>query len=129
VNDVVLALHILAAIAWSVLVQWPWGVWVFHALLALGVIHLIAPFWFHLARPQKQPFHRAFLFGPLVLAVLDGAFLLYAWRGEIWADLTVVIVPILSAASFALMLYGMLIMLLLDRWRTSRNERKNRPPE
>lgn len=119
-----LALHILVAISWSILVQWPWGVWVFHALAAIGVFHLLAPFWFHAARPAAQPFHRAFLFGPFALAAIDAAFLFYAWRGGIWADLTFVIIVVLSAGAFALMLYGLLIMVLLDRWRASRENRK-----
>src|SRR5688572_13589017 len=94
----VLVLHVLAAIAWGIVVQWPWGRFLFHVFIALGAIHLIAPWWFHLSRGDT-PFHRAFLFGPLALAMIDTGFLFYAWRGDIWSDLTIVFVPVLAGVA------------------------------
>ncbi len=121
-----LALHLIAAITWGVLVQWPWGTWVFHALGALAVIHIVAPFWFHFV--FARPFHRAFLFGPLVLAALDAGFVLYCWRGELWADLTMIVVAILGAGTIVGLLYSLLVMTLLDRWR-SRRDRTRAPSD
>jgi hypothetical protein len=119
---VVLLLHVIAAIAWGIVVQWPWGRFLFHAFIALGAIHLLAPWWFHLSR--VTPFHRAFLVGPLALAAIDAGFLFYAWRSDIWSDLTVVFVPVLAGVAALALLYGLLVMSLLDRWRTRRAEKK-----
>jgi hypothetical protein len=123
---VVLLFHVIAAIAWGVVVQWPWGRFLFHALVVIGVMHLLAPWWFHLSR--VTPFHRAFLYGPLALAAIDAGFLLYAWRGDLWSDLTVVFVPVLAGIAALALLYALLVMSLLDRWRTRRAEKKQKKP-
>ena len=117
-----LVLHLIAAITWGVIVQWPWGTWVFHALGALAVIHIVGPFWFHFA--FSRPFHRAFLFGPLALAALDAGFLVYAWRGGLWADLTGIVVAVLAAAAIVSVLYSLLVMTLLDRLRARRDRKR-----
>jgi hypothetical protein len=119
---VVLLLHLLAAFAWGLIVQWPFGPWLFHAFAALAILHVLSPFWFHLTR--IRPMHRAFLFGPFALAVLDGAFLVYAWRDELWRDLTVVFVPVLGGIAIVALLYALLVMSLLDRWRTRREAKR-----
>lgn len=117
-----LVYHLIVAIAWAVVAQWPWGVSVIYAVGAQVVLHLLAPFWFHLA--NVRPFHRAFLYGPLVIALIDGAFLYYAWRNELWWDLTVVFVPLLGAGAVVTLLYGMLVMGMLAKWRANREARR-----
>lgn len=118
-----LALHILAAVTWAVIVQWPWGTYVVHAVAALGIIHVIAPWWCHFA--FARPFHRAFLFGPLAFLVIDAAFLLYAWTRELWSDLTIIVVAVIGAGAIVGLFYSLLVMTLLDRWRTSREKRNS----
>lgn len=120
----ILALHVLAAIAWTVVAQWPWGVSLLYAAGAQIVIHLLAPFWFHVS--NVRPFHRAFLYGPIVLALIDGVFLYYAWSRDLWWDLTVVFVPLLGAGAVIALLYNMLVMGMLAKWRASREEAKKR---
>jgi hypothetical protein len=118
-----LSLHILTAIAWAVIAQWPWGPYVLHALATLGVIHVAAPFWCHFA--FARPFHRAFLFGPISLAAIDAGFVLYAWSTDLWSDLTIIAVIVLAAASALALLYSLLVMTLLDYARTKRQTPKN----
>jgi hypothetical protein len=125
----VLALHFITALLWGVIVQWPFGGFALQALIGLAIVHLLAPFWFHLS--NVRPFHRVFLYGPIVLAVIDAGFLYYALREEIWRDLTVVFVPILAAASVLALLWSLLIMGLLFRWRDNRETKKrdaDKPP-
>jgi hypothetical protein len=117
--------HALIAVAWAWIAQWPWGGYLFHTFAAIGVFHALAPFWFHFS--GVRPFHRAFLFGPLALAAIDAMFLLYAWRGQIWSDLTYVFVPILGAIAAVALLYALLVMSLLDGWRTRREAKKQKP--
>lgn len=117
-----LALHLLAAITWGVVVQWPWGSYVFHAIAALAILHLLAPWWFHFA--FARPFHRAFLFGPLALLAIDAGFVFYAWTRELWSDLTIVVVAVLGAGAVLGLLYSLLVMTLLDRWRARRDRER-----
>jgi hypothetical protein len=117
----VLLLHIVVALLWAWIAQWPWGMYLFEAVIAIGVAHLVSPVWFHFVGPR--PFHRAFLCGPLVLAGIDAAFLLYAWTNDLWSDLTVVFVPVLAACGAIALLYALLVMSLLDGWRTRREKR------
>ena len=120
-----LALHLLVAIAWAVIVQWPWGLYVFHAVAALGILHVLSPWWCHFA--FARPFHRAFLVGPLALFVLDAGFVLYAWTNDLWSELTVIAVAILGAGAIVSLLYSLLVMTLLDRFRTKRDAKKAKP--
>ena len=117
-----LVLHLIAAITWGVIVQWPWGTWVFHAVGALAVIHIVAPLWFHFA--FARPFHRAFLFGPLALVAIDGGFVVYAWTRELWSDLTIIVVAVLGAGTVISLLYSLLVMTLLDRFRARRDRKR-----
>src|SRR5262245_43700947 len=121
----VFAFHVVVALVWAWIAQWPWGAWLFHALAGIGVAHAIAPFWFHFSGPRL--FHRAFLFGPLMLAGIDAAFLLYAWRGQLWSDLTIVFVPILAAVAGIALGYSLLVMSLLNGWRERREAKKQKP--
>lgn len=114
--------HAIIAVAWAWIAQWPWGGYVFQMFAAIGVAHAVSPFWFHFS--GVRPFHRAFLFGPLALAGIDAVFLLYAWRAQLWSDLTVVFVPILGAVAAIALLYSLLVMSLLDGWRTRREAKK-----
>ena len=117
-----LILHLLAAFAWGVIVQFPWDGWAFYALGALVIIHLLAPFWFHVS--SQPPLHRAFLFGPFMLAGIDAIFLGWALRDALWGDITFIIVTILAAGGALLLLYSLLVMTLLDRWRANRERRR-----
>jgi hypothetical protein len=118
-----LALHLLLAFTWGVIVQWPWGPYVFHAAAALGIIHLIAPWWSHFA--FARPFHRAFLFGPMAFLVMDAGFVAYAWTRDLWSDLTIIAVGILAAGAIVGLLYSLLVMTLLDRFRARREAKKS----
>ena len=115
-----LILHLLAAFTWGVIIQWPWGAWVFHAIGALAIIHLLSPFWFHVG--TKPPLHRAFLFGPLALAFLDALFLFVAWRDYLWGDITFIVVAVIGSAAALALIYSLLVMTILDRWRTNREK-------
>jgi hypothetical protein len=123
----VFAFHAIVAIVWAWIAQWPWGMYLFHGLAGLGVAHLIAPWWFHFL--GGRPLHRAFLFGPLALATIDAAFLVYAWRSNLWSDLTVVFVPILGALAAIALLYSLLVMSLLDGRRERREAKKKQTTE
>lgn len=117
-----LALHVLVAITWGVIVQWPWGVYVFHAVTALAVIHVLGPWWFHFA--FARPLHRAFLFGPLAFLAMDAGFLFYAWSRSLWSDLTIIVVAILGVGAVISLFYSLLVMTLLDRWRARRERER-----
>lgn len=117
-----LALHILVAIAWGVIVQWPWGIYVFHAVAALGILHVLAPWWCHFV--FARPLHRAFLFGPLALLLLDAGFCVYAYATDLWSEVTIIAVAVLGAGSILGLLYSLLVMTLLDRFRARREAKK-----
>lgn len=112
----VLTLQIAAAIAWGVLAQWPYR-WIFHVLVVQAVLHLLAPFWF-LIVVRIRPLHRACLLGPVALAIVDAAFLVFAWRDDLWFDLTGVFVAVLAVTAVLALNYALIVMIVLDRrWR------------
>lgn len=114
----VLTLQIAAAIAWGVLAQWPWR-FIFHVLVVQAVLHLLAPLWF-LAVVRIRPLHRACLLGPVTLAIVDAAFLVFAWRDDLWRDLTSVFVPVLAVTAILALNYALIVMIVLDRRRPRR---------
>jgi uncharacterized membrane protein len=118
-----LTLQIASAIGWAVLAQWPWSPWAFHVLLAQAVLHVVAPFWFH-SIVRIRPVHLACLVGPIALAVIDAAFLVFAWKADLWRDLTTVFVPLLGGAGIIALSYATSVMIVLDR-RRARRERLN----
>jgi hypothetical protein len=114
----VLTLQIVSAIAWGVLAQWPYR-WIFHVLVVQAVLHLVAPFWF-LIVVRIRPLHRACLLGPVALALVDAAFLVFAWRDDLWRDLTSVFVPVLAVTAILALNYALIVMIVLDRRRPRR---------
>jgi len=111
----VLTLQLASAIAWGVLAQWPWS-WMFRVLLVQAALHLVAPLWFH-AVVRIRPVHRACVAGPVVLAGVDAAFLVFAWRADLWRDLTTIFVPVLAGAAVLALNYALIVMIVLDRRR------------
>lgn len=116
----VLTLQLASAIAWGVLAQWPWSGWAFHVLLVQALLHALAPFWFH-GVVGIRPVHRACLLGPIALAAIDAAFLVFAWRHELWHELTTVFVPLLAVVAVVAVNYAVIVMIVLDRRRARRN--------
>lgn len=117
----VLTLQLVSAIAWAVMAQWPFSSWALYVLLVQAVLHIVAPFWFH-AVVRIRPVHRACLLGPVALAVIDAAFLVFAWREDLWWDLTAIFVPLLAVAALIALNYALIVMVMLDR-RRARRER------
>lgn len=116
-----LTLQLVSAIAWAVLAQWPFSPWALHVLLFQAVLHLASPFWFHVV-VGVRPVHRACLLGPVALAAIDAGFLVFAWREDLWWELTAVFVPLLAVAALIALNYALIVMVLLDR-RRARRER------
>lgn len=114
----VLTLQIASAIAWGVLAQWPYRS-IFHVLVVQAVLHLLAPLWFHFV-VCIRPLHRACLLGPVALAIVDAAFLVFAWRDDLWRDLTTVFVPVLALTAVVALNYALIVMVVLDRRRRRR---------
>lgn len=93
------------AIAWGVLLQWPWP---WHqtfvpAVVALAAIHLVYPF---VARNASLP---------LLVALVDGAALYAAWRHETWGELTPIVATVLAGIALVALAYAATVVLLLHR--------------
>ena len=52
--------------------------------------------------------------------------MLYAWTNDLWSELTVIAVAILGAGAIVSLLYSLLVMTLLDRFRAKRDAKNLR---
>jgi hypothetical protein len=89
------------AVAWGLLLQWPWEQLLGPAMIALGAIHLVYPF----IAPSRVV--------PLLVAALDAAALYAAWIRDAWDDMTIIFVPMLAAASILALAYAASVVMLL----------------
>ncbi len=119
----ILGPHVVNALAWACVLQWPWGGTLFPALTVLAVLHLAQPLWSSWV-DKERPLHRAFAAGPLLMFATDTAFLVAAWKRDCWGDLTVAFVPVLVVVALIALLYSAAVMTFLGR-----RQRSDTPPD
>jgi hypothetical protein len=105
------------AVAWGLLLQWPWEQLLGPAMIALGVIHLLYPFM----APSRLV--------PLLVAAVDAAALYAAWIRDAWDEMTIIFVPMLGAAAILALAYAASVVMLLHGRAARRDLAKRGEPD